>query len=183
MFSMEEEFKLAYNFIENNTILELVISEKAEGKIDGVYQDIEKKVSKVSGNRQAIRKSYFISVELIENVIKYGIFNGSNSNNFFLAYNNNRFYFLSGNLVDNKDVNFIMGKLENINLLFDTDNTKELLRKIYQDTLEEAGLSGDGVKLGIIDLARKLDNKILYNFDKISDKYSVFSIICTVDDK
>ncbi|RLD61280.1 MAG: hypothetical protein DRI95_14395, partial [Bacteroidetes bacterium] len=74
-------------------------------------------------------------------------------------------------------------KLDEINLVFEADNSKELLRNMYKDKLKEAGLSEESVKIGIIDLARKLDNKILYNFEKFDNNYSVFSIICTVDDK
>jgi hypothetical protein len=180
---MEKEFKIAYKLAKESMISELVISGEGNLNINGTYRDIEDVVGKVSVNRQVIRKSYFISVELIENAVKYGILNSGFKNKFLLGYKNNKFYFLSGNLVDTKEVDFIRKKLEEINLVFESDNSKELLRKMYKDKLKEAGLSKEGVKIGIIDLARKLDNKILYNFEKFDDNYSVFSIICTVEDK
>lgn len=180
---MEKEFKNAYNLAKESMISELVISEEGNRNINGTYRDIEEIVGKVSVNRQVIRKSYFISVELIENALKYGILNDGFKNRFLLGYKNSKFYFVSGNLVSSEEVDLIRRKLEEINLVFEADNSKELLRKMYKDKLREAGLSKEGVKIGIIDLARKLDNKILYNFERFDDNYSVFSIICTVDDK
>ena len=180
---MEKEFKIAYELAKENTISELVISEGSNLNINGTYRDIEDIVGKVSMNRKVVRKSYFICVELIENAVKYGILNSNFKNRFLLGYNNSMFYFFSGNLVDTKEVDFIRRKLDEINLVFEADNSKELLRNMYKDKLKEAGLSEESVKIGIIDLARKLDNKILYNFEKFDNNYSVFSIICTVDDK
>ena len=181
---MTKKYEDTYKLAKENTISELIISGKSfVNGISDTYGNIESRVSEFSGDRQLIRKSYFISVELIENVLKYGIFSESFKNKFLLGYDNKRFYFSSGNLVDNEDVYFIEEKLKEINLIFDQDNAREQLRKMYKDKLKEAGLFKDGVKIGIIDLARKLDDKILYNFEKIDDKHSVFSIICTVDDK
>ena len=52
---------------------------------------------------------------------------------------------------------------------------------MYKNKLSEIGIADTDVKIGIIELARRLDNKILYNFEKVSDTHSAFSIICTVD--
>ncbi|MEN8120151.1 MAG: DUF6272 family protein [Bacteroidota bacterium] len=180
---MEKKFKTAFKLAKESMISELDISGEGDLNINGTYRDIEDVVGKVSVNRLVIRKSYFISVELIENAVKYGVLIGNFKNRFFLGYNNSKFYFFSGNLVETKEVDFIQSKLDEINLVFEVDNSKELLRKMYKDKLKEVGLSNESVKVGIIDLARKLENKILYNFKRFDDNYSVFSIICTLDDK
>ncbi len=180
---MEDQFKSANTFAEKNSIAEIAIRQDKDGSINGTYLNIENRVGEVSKNRKVVRKSYFISVELIENVLKFGIFNRKFNNRFLLGYVNNRFYFLSGNLVNNVDVGYIKDKMEEINKVFEADNSKEQLRQMYKDKLREVGLTEKSVKIGIIDLARKLDYKILYNFVKIDDIHSVFSLICTVDDK
>ncbi len=178
---MEKVFEKTYEIAKQNIIYKLHIPENNFGKINGTFQHIENTVGGVTTKRQLIRKSYFISVELIENVMRYGIFNNVFENKFLLAHSHNRFYFSSSNLVDNESVDFIKEKLDTINLAFDSDNSSELIREMYMAKLKEVGASNDSVKIGIIELARRIDSKILYNFQKVDKKHAAFSIICTVD--
>ncbi|OQX99975.1 MAG: hypothetical protein B6I20_09440 [Bacteroidetes bacterium 4572_117] len=180
---MREKFKTTFEFAKNNTLYSLFISENNDNKVYSEFQDIEEVVKKVSKNRNIIRKAYSISVELIENVKKYGVLADSFKNKFLLGYYDSSFYFLSFNLVHNKDVDFITGKFEQINSLFAMENSKELLREAYKNKLKEVSLSENDVKVGVINLVRKLDSKLLYNFEKVNDDYSVLSLICSTEDK
>jgi hypothetical protein len=179
---MEKEFRKIYETVTENLIFNLHIPENNYSKIAGSFQDIEESVKAITTNRNLIRKSYFISVELIENVMRYGYFNGLYASNFLLSYADDKLYFSSGNLVKNEEIDFINQKLEEINLAFDADNAKGLLKQMYKDKLQKVAEFGENLKIGILELARRLDSKILYDFKKVSDKYSVFSIICSVDD-
>jgi hypothetical protein len=42
-------------------------------------------------------------------------------------------------------------------------------------------LAKAGISVGVLDLARRSLNKLLYNFEKVDIKLSIFSIICTID--
>ena len=179
---MEKEFEKTYAVVVKNTVFKLHIPENNYGKIRGAFQNIEEQVGAITTNRSLIRKSYFISMELIDNVIHYGFFNGLYANNFILSHADKHFYFASGNLVEHTEIAFINQKLEEINAAFDREDSKAILKKMYKDKLLELGELDKIVKIGIIELARRLDSKILYRFENVNDKYSVFSIICSMDE-
>ena len=179
---MQQNFNSEFISVTDNLIFKLHIPENNFGKINGTFRHIEDRVGQLTTKRQLIRKAYFISVELIENVMKYGVFTDAFENNFQMAHRDDKFIFSSSNLVDNKDIIFIKTRLNEINSVFDHDNSEDLLKEMYKNKLSKIDSSDNDVKIGIIELARRLDNKILFNFKKIDDKHSAFCIICTVVD-
>jgi hypothetical protein len=122
-----------------------------------------------------------VSIELIENVMRYGYFNGLYESFVNIAFFKDKFYFSSGNLVDNRDITYIDKRLKEINSAYLSDNPRDKLRNMYREKLSQVGTSENDLKIGILELARRLDDKIHYRFNKLNNRFSEFTIICTIN--
>jgi hypothetical protein len=89
---------------------------------------------------------------------------------FILRYIDNFFYITSANLIHNSKVDLLKSKLSIINEL-DKDQLKELHIILMSTTgFSEKG----GAGLGLIQMARKSDKKLEFDFEKVNDEYSSF---------
>jgi coenzyme F420-reducing hydrogenase delta subunit len=118
------------------------------------------------------KKVYFVMVESLQNITRHQDVNQTNENHaFFVVQNKVGEYDLSsGNIIERSKIDDLKEKLDKINSL----NADEL--KVYaKDVLENTGLSEKGgAGLGLIEMARKSGNKLLYDFKSIDDKLSYF---------
>jgi hypothetical protein len=58
---------------------------------------------------------------------------------------------------------------------------KEGLKNLYKDARLNATFSEtSGAGIGIIDIARKSENKLVYHFEKVNEKFSVYSLLIRV---
>lgn len=181
---METSFKAVYDKIRENILLELNLPEdKNFIQHTNKFQEQVKSLDKmVDINEKQIRNLYFISSEMIQAVIHNGIFNQDIFvNGIKLFYDNEKFFLLSQNLMNNEKIQRVQLKFDEVNSAFDSDNTEEELTIRYKYKLKNTPMGKAGVSVGVLDLARRSMNKLLYNFDKIDDQLSIFSIICTVD--
>jgi len=88
----------------------------------------------------------------------------------------NSFKIITGNFILNASSEELKTRIDKINGM----NAGEL-RAHYLDKLSSNELSGKGgAGLGMIDIARKSGHKIDYNFHKVSEKFSFFSLAVTV---
>ncbi|MEN8119462.1 MAG: SiaB family protein kinase [Bacteroidota bacterium] len=120
------------------------------------------------------KKIYNIMVEGLQNITRHQADNKIESNNnysvFALKREFGKYFITIGNLVEKKLVEELSLKIENVNKL-----SKEQLKEYYtkgllHDKISERG----GAGLGLIDMARKSGNKLLYSFEEIDDIYSYF---------
>jgi hypothetical protein len=118
------------------------------------------------------KKVYFVMVESLQNITRHQDLNQTDENHaFFVVQNKVGEYDLSsGNIIEHSKIEDLKGKIDKINSL----NPDEL--KIYaKDVLENTGLSEKGgAGLGLIEMARKSGNKLLYDFKTINDQLSYF---------
>ncbi|OQY03957.1 MAG: hypothetical protein B6I20_03975 [Bacteroidetes bacterium 4572_117] len=142
---------------------------------------VESGLCEKRGLKKLRNKLSFLMIESFQNIIRYGD-EPENTNEkyrkeLFLVRNvNNYFYIVSANIVENSKINFVKFKLEEVNNL----NKKEL-NKLYQHVLTnneftEAG----GAGLGFIEMVRKTEENLLYDFDRINEKYSYFYLIIKI---
>lgn len=88
----------------------------------------------------------------------------------------NIFRIITGNYILNENLNTLKQKLETVNSL-----SPEALRSHYQNALAGNEFSDKGgAGLGIIEMARKSGHKLSYEFTKVSDRYSFFSLEITI---
>lgn len=120
----------------------------------------------------------FLIAECFQNIIRHGdkpeIKNTTNNKpEMFVTRNINGQYFISStNLIDNEKVDDLKRKLENISKL-----SKEELKKLSLQSLSDNKMSNKGgAGLGLIEMARKSDQKIAYDFEWINFYLSLFFV-------
>lgn len=117
---------------------------------------------------------YFIMVESLQNIIKhqdernYG--SADQSGIFLIQKRGQKYYITSGNLIENKNIDPLRGKLERINNLDPED-----LKIYYLQMLKEGEISDKGgAGLGLIEIAKKSGNKLAFEFRQLDTVYSYF---------
>jgi len=81
-------------------------------------------------------------------------------------------YICSGNLVENKEIQSLITKIDSIIPL-----DKTALKKLYKETLKkEITEQTNGAGLGLIDMARKANEPLAYSVAKVDEHYSFFTL-------
>jgi len=129
------------------------------------------------------RRVFSILVEIIENVAKYSP--GVEPEEKYgmpiavIKMTNKTYFLTTGNLILNTGVADLKEKLDTVNK-YDRAGLKELYRKSLLD--QTPGYDSTG-NMGLIDMARKSGSKLIYEFEKINDLYSYYTLTVKVKDQ
>ncbi len=129
-------------------------------------ENVEKKIKK---------RVFFIIVEGLQNVTRHQSSAESDElagypGLFVVQYKSDGYYITTGNLIKTVYCEKIKTLIDKINEL-----DKEELKKYSLEKLEEGEFSEKGgAGLGLIEIARKSGNKLVYDFDQINEDYSFF---------
>jgi len=143
----------------------------------------ETKLSEDDIESNVRRRVFSILVEIIENVAKYSP--GRKPEEEFgmpvamIRLDNKTYSLTTGNLILNSNVDKLRGKLEIINK-YDKVGLKELFRKSLSDQSTQSDSTGN---MGLIDMARKSGSKLEYQFEKVNESYSYYTLTVRVEDK
>jgi hypothetical protein len=126
------------------------------------------------------RKIFNIMVELLQNISKNKIENLEGTPEisaiFMLGTNEDDYILVTSNMIRNDKIPPLKDRLDEVNSL-----DKEGLKNLYKDARLNATFSEtSGAGIGIIDIARKSENKLVYDFEKVNDKFSVYSLLIKV---
>jgi metal-dependent amidase/aminoacylase/carboxypeptidase family protein len=181
---MQITFDDAFTIIKENTILEYKIRERSKEKFGKIIAQVEEMSGKYAESKGIVRMLWFISIDLIQNVYKYGVFDQwLFTNNFMVSYSERVFVLMTQNIIKSSETESVKKGIDAINSCFTGENCIDLLNRKYKDKLQERPMPTEGASLGLIDVARKSENKLLYNFTPAGGNYSVFSIIVIVENK
>ncbi|NMM48613.1 SiaB family protein kinase [Marinigracilibium pacificum] len=137
----------------------------------------ERNMDAIGEDSSIKRKVFNVMVEALQNIVKHSENterDGSGRQNaiFMLGKSNNEYLITSGNACKISDVDEIKVKLEKINSL-----DKDGLKQLYKDTIKSGSLSEKGgAGLGFVDMARKSGKPLNFDFIKIDDEHSFFSL-------
>jgi hypothetical protein len=129
------------------------------------------------------RRVFSILVEILENVAKYTP--GREAEEKFgmpitmIRFEKKIYTLTTGNLILNENVTHLKEKLDTINKC-DKTGLKELFKKSLVLQNEDNDSTGN---LGLIDMARKSGSKLVYQFDRINNKYSYYTLKVKVEEK
>jgi hypothetical protein len=141
---------------------------------DNILALAESNLVKKEDPRALKRKVYNVMVEGLQNITKHQAdIDQSVKNNFgvfVLKKENLKYFITTGNLIENENIDSLRAQIEQVNKL-DEDELKAYHRQVLVDGKIS---SKGGAGLGLIDMARKSGNKLLYAFEKVDDKYSYF---------
>jgi hypothetical protein len=125
------------------------------------------------------RKVFNIMVELLQNISKNKVENtdeASESSVFMIGNRNDDFILITSNMIRNDKIPSLKDRLDQVNSL-----DKEGLKLLYKDVRLNTSLSDSGgAGIGIIDIARKSENKLEYSFKDLNNQFSLFSLLVRI---
>ncbi|MCK5537324.1 MAG: DUF1987 domain-containing protein [Bacteroidales bacterium] len=134
----------------------------------------EKDLDNTDGRETVKKRIFFIMVEGLQNITRHQDFGGEQKHDyvgvFFIQRKNREYIMTTGNVIENKDIEPLNEKLEKINSLEIGELKKHYLKRLKTGSLSDKG----GAGLGLIEMARKSGNKLVYDFMPIDDEYSFF---------
>lgn len=125
-------------------------------------------------DKKALKKTYSILVECLENILKHTYKKESEESDgiVVLSIEGDRLSITVGNLIREGEMSTLKDKIDRVNGL-DKANLKKLhFNKLINGEISEKG----GAGLGIIEIAMKSQNKIEYFFRKYGEKLVFFSL-------
>lgn len=130
-----------------------------------------------TGESAKVKKRVFsIMVECLQNITRHQtpekdfVPTPENSGIFVIQRQHDAYFITTGNLVKNVDIPALSELLETIN-----SKEKDDLKQYYKDVLATGEFSSKGgAGLGLIEMARKSGNKLLFDFTYINEQLSYF---------
>lgn len=118
------------------------------------------------------KKLFKISFELLQNIASYG---ERRSAKFSIEDHSANYLVTAESILNNVSIQALELKLNHIVSL-----SKEELDTLYQEVIQIPSVSNQqGAGLGLIDIARKSDEKLRWSFTPIDPQYSFFCIFIT----
>jgi len=125
---------------------------------------------------KAVKKVYYIMVEMLQNISKHGQNLTNNqegaSGIFFLGQNEEEFILTAGNYIENSQVEFFRNRIDEINEL----NVSELNESFNKILLDQSDINPKKTGLGFIDIRLKCTGQLEYDFRRINEDYSFYTI-------
>lgn len=148
--------------------------------IDHILVLVERQLEFNGESHKIRKKAYNIMVEGLQNITRHQ----SNAESdvekigiFCLKKINNRYYITTGNQVGNKDVIKLVSMLDKLNGM-----NKEELRNYYVELLNNGSFSEKGgAGIGLVDMARKSESKLYYNFKSVDTENQFFYLKICLD--
>jgi hypothetical protein len=128
------------------------------------------------------RRVFSVLIEILENVAKYSP--GIEPEKKFgmpvalVGLEDDVYSITTGNLIRNDDIDELRGKLDQINEI-DKAGLKELFRTSISGQTVKSESTGN---MGLIDMARKSGSKLVYQFERLNELYSYYTLTVKVED-
>ncbi len=131
------------------------------------------------------KRTSFLVAECFQNVVRHGSSSNSTQSDslsygsFLIRFRENKCFIASKNAVPHAQVDDLQMKIREIN-----SHDKNELKALYRNILTEGSVSEKGgAGLGLIEMARKTDNKLHYCFTKKNDEYCEFYLMLILEQK
>ena len=123
------------------------------------------------------KRIYAIMVETLQNISHHSkVRNGLPEGILILGKNNKQYIVTVGNMLDNEQIKPLKNHLEKINNL-----KKPELEELYKTVLAKKFNKADvGSGVGLIDIARKSREKLIYDFVPVDEKTSFLTLIVKI---
>ena len=171
-----------YKKMEHNDIMLSFKGDVTSDMLSSMLQIMESKLENLGEASKIKKKVYNILVECLQNLyhhrdeMKRPGKEEESAAVFMIGKNKDSYNIITGNYIKNNRIEKLKGRIDQVNSL-----DKEGLKGLYQEVLnnpERSEKGGGG--LGIIDIARKSENKLDYDFMTIDENYSFFSLYITI---
>ncbi|PID87983.1 MAG: hypothetical protein CSB06_02655 [Bacteroidia bacterium] len=167
-----QEVKRLQQLIAKENILLLNKGDFSEKAIAPLLLMVEDNMQNVA--LEVHKKVFHFLVEILQNISKHGYsVNGEETEGIFqIGYSDNIFRIGTGNYIRNDQVNSLQEHLELLN-----SKNQDELNEMYRTALRQGNRNrSQNAGLGLIDLARKTQDPLNYEFFKINEEYSFYSL-------
>jgi hypothetical protein len=140
----------------------------------------------MQGVDASVKKKVFnVMIESLQNICKHQYAASAKNTEgfspaiFMIGVRNGDYFIITGNQLVNHEVENLKKRIDGINA-----EDKEGLKLLYKSARLKSQLSEvGGAGLGLIDMARKSGNKLVYRFDQTDETKSFFSLMTNISTK
>lgn len=133
--------------------------------------------------KSSLMDVFSIFIEQTQNVRNYAEFKAHEGNSdrdfnsaiVVIGKNGDKFVVSSGNLVERKDIQHAVEKLDMLEKL-----DKQALKAAYKEQMRRERAPGSSSGLGLIDMSRKTSKPLQYSIIEVDDQYCFFSLKATI---
>jgi len=136
----------------------------------------EHSMNQIEEEKTTKKRVFNVMVECLQNICKhsteYELKGVEESSIFVIGLEDDQYFICSGNHIFNEEVEKLRIMLEKVNAM-----DKQELKDYYKQVIRDGKISSKGgAGLGLIDMARKSGEKMIYRFDPIDDQLSFFTL-------
>jgi hypothetical protein len=171
-----------YKLLQEQNIILAYKGSVSRDLLDTLLRLIDDKIAKIELSAVTRRKVYTIVVELLQNIYHhFGVDNEVVSTDldsimFILSKKEGNYRIVTGNHVPRKEVSRLKHKIDEVNKM-----TLEELKNYYKAALSNGEFSDKGgAGLGIIDIARRAEKKLEYEFEDTHEDFTYFTLIVNI---
>jgi len=176
-----------YKKMESNKVLLSFKGTITSELLTSILQIVEDRMVELNDSSKERKKVFNVLVEVLQNLYHHiDDFEAEGTEEeiknvkisiFMISRLPNDYQIITGNFLFSRNVEKLKSRIDHVNSL-----DKESLKKFYKETLDNGVISKKGGGgLGFIDISRKSANKLDYNFIKIDEKDSFFTLIVKID--
>lgn len=133
----------------------------------------ETNIDKTGESVKVKKRVYLIMVEGLQNITRHQELTEFEKNNqaiFLIQKIGSQYHVTTGNAITNDRIEMLSSQIEKVNSL-----NEDELKVYYREVLTKGKISEKGgAGLGLIEMARKSGNKLLYKFQQVDDRESFF---------
>lgn len=118
-----------------------------------------------------LKRFIYLIIEALQNIERYSAHTHSSEDFSFIFSDGLHFYIITQNTIHNSKIENLTLRLKDI-----TSKNEEELEEVYKSRLISEIKTEKGAGLGLIEIARKSKNKLLYCFEKKSDEFSDYTL-------
>ncbi len=152
-----------FNVVQQNKIMLVYQGEFTQEIAKSVLAMTERNLDNFGEDQTVKRKIFNVMVECLQNICKHGEQANTTIKEaiFMIGMDDTHYFITTGNYIANDNIPVLKSKLEAINQL-----DKEGLKQLHKTIVSNAyGLSDKGgAGLGLVDVARKSGEKLVYDF-------------------
>jgi len=141
---------------------------------DGILSLTESNLDKQGEDSKTKKRVFTIMVEGLQNITRHQETEDEayvNETGIFIIQDvNSRYYITTGNPILKKNIPNLTAQLDKINSL-DEDELKQYYKNVLNDNIIS---NKGGAGLGLIEMARKSGNKLVFDFVDLNENYSYF---------
>ena len=171
-----------YRKMKHNDIMLSFKGDVTSEMLTSMLQIMEAKLDNLGEPSKMKRKVYNVLVECLQNLYHHrdemkriGI-DEESAAIFMIGRNDEGYNIVTGNYILTERVESLMGKIDHVNSL-DRDGLKILYKEVLNN--DQRSQKGGG-GLGIIDIARKSGQNLVYDFMEVDKNYSFFSLYINI---